>query len=189
MGLCVSAKVRNRVAAAASKPWAPMDDDGDSSWVGDMDTYMKNMQMDFNDTNIHGGQSKYKETTTAETNLIQLGLTDPNFHKDTDLEGGPMSSRRKQMWRAFRKQLAAASMKDNEAHLKALRKASETTAADILEKQLASRQMPGCDELARKIGQSVLEDSPYLQMRVEQWIKVYKENQATVPESAPVAAE
>ncbi len=182
MGLCVSAKVRNRVAAVDGK-WAPLEDDGNSAWVGDVDTYMKNMQEDFNSKDRHG--KDYNDTSAAETNLIQLGLTDPPFgREESDLKGGPMWSRRKKMWREFRKTLAAQSTKDNEAHLKALKKASEATAAGTLEQQLAAKQMPGCDGLARKLGQTMLLDSPYLQMRVDQWIKVYKQNQAAEPAAA-----
>jgi hypothetical protein len=142
--------------------WDPAPDDGNTAWLEDMDAFMLKFM-----------ERGWKSPTGAEANAAGLGLLDPPFHIEGDLEHGPMPGRREKEWTNFKQALLKDWAKRSEAHISTL--AGE--AADAYKAKLDAREMPGLGENAVALAKLMLFYKP-LQMRAAQFAAYRKKAEA-----------
>ena len=151
--------------AASSKKlviWKPDDDDGNTAWMEDMDAYMVQFMED-----------EGKTPTGLEANAAALGLLDPPFDSEGDLEFGPMRGRRKDEWSAYKKALIKDWEKRSSQHMKKLENEGKHEELKAFRLRLEGREMPDLTANAIAIAKQMLFYTS-LQMRVLQLV-AYRE--------------
>ena len=146
--------------------WDPQPDDGNTAWMEDIDAYMKKYT-----------ERGWKSPTGAEANAAALGLLDPPFEAEGDLEFGPMPERREKEWAKFKETLVKDWAKRSKAHKKTL--SGESLVA--YNAKLNARDMPGLGDDAVALGKKILFYKP-LQMRAVQFAAYRKNAEAQAEE-------
>ena len=137
MGLCGTKRVQK---------WDPEENDGNVEWMADYDGMMAQMIKDDADPD------------QWELDLAQDGLMNPPFNKTGDLEFGPHTRRRKEMWWKFKKGVWSARVKGDQS-----------------------------EAVLKKLATKILGTSPYLQMRAQQWLNKQKSQDVDVGEETEKA--
>ena len=129
--------------------WSPGPDDGDTQWMEDIDVFMTKLL-----------ERGWKSPTGAALNAAQLGLLDPPFEAEGDLEQERMGKE----WAKFKE----AVIKDWQKRSAALCKSLTGEALDSYNAKLEAREMPGLGDNAVSLGKLMLHYQP-LQIRAIQF--------------------
>ena len=148
--------------------WEPIPDDGNTAWMENLDAFMNKY--------IERG---WDSPTGNEAYAAGLGLLDPPFEVEGDLEHGPMAERREKEWVKFKEAVLKDWKKRSDSH-------KRTLSGDALkeyEDKLEAREMPGLGDNAVAIAKTTLTYFP-LQMRAIQFAEFRKKAEEQPPPSS-----